>query len=402
MAIKQICKPEQCNACYACANVCAQGAIARTVNGMGEDIPFIDQKKCVSCGMCLSVCPVEQSLKNPRAENCYAAWSKYAEDLEKSSSGGIAAVLSRKTITDGGCVYGTVSTRSHVFFERVNEESSLDLLRGSKYVKSDVGTCYRQVKADLVLGKQVLFFGTPCQVAGVRSFVGTNHPNLTTVDLICHGTPPFSYLSEYLGKVTRPKLSFRSGPRWDSVSFRSGNSFLLKARLNGKTTYEKEATNDLYFSAFLGGMIFRENCYSCPYACPERVGDLTLGDFWGLDRAKAGIAYGGKVSVVLPNSEKGRKYLQLCDRDLELIPLPLENALNPQQGNLLHPSLPHEERNLFQKLYPKYGFTGAMKRTQLGKTIRSRNVQKKLVVRALRKAKRMICSLKDRFLKRKK
>ena len=154
----------------------------------------------------------------------------------------------------------------------------MEKLRGSKYVKSDIRDCYIRVRDDLRNGRKVLFTGTPCQVAGLKAFIGKDCQDLTTVDLVCHGTPPFRYLKEYLDKKCSQGGS-RKG--WDKAVFRSGKFFLMKVYREGEIIYQKGAADDLYYSAFLDGMIFRSNCYHCQYACPERVGDLTIGDFWG-------------------------------------------------------------------------------------------------------------------------
>jgi len=386
MAIQQICDPEKCTACFICMNNCPQGAIRQGRNNLGEEIPVISLEKCVSCGRCNSVCPVNNLQDKRRAEYCYAAWSKHTYDLEHSSSGGIAAVLSMRVLNDGGVVYGAVSRDAKVFHERIETKEGVDLLRGSKYVKSDTINCFAKVRRDLDAGKKVLFIGTPCQVAAVKALAGDAEHNLQTVDLICHGTPPFSYLKDYLDKQT---ASHRSNRRWDSVSFRNKKSYLLRAFYSGEIVYQKNAADDLYFSAFLERIILRGNCYSCPYACPERLGDLTIGDFWGLDRRKLETSYDGKVSLVLPNTAKGAVLLQSCAEELILYRLPLEDAMNPEQGNLLHPSVPHADREAFVKLYPDYGFYGAIIRTNLGKKIlcreREKRIKSTLTYRAMRR-----------------
>lgn len=382
MALKQVCSPEQCSGCFACMSICPKGAIHQVLNKLGEEKPAIDPEKCISCGLCVSTCPVNSNQDMRRAEFCYAAWSKFGKDIEKSSSGGIAAVLSRKMLEDGGIVYGSVSRDSKVLHERIDSVDGIELTRGSKYVISDMKSCFSRIGVDINAGKKVLFIGTPCQTAAVKSVIGKHKNNLYTVDLICHGTPPFTYLKEHLDRHL-------SGKKWDSVSFRSKNAFLMRVFHSGTLVYEKPAADDLYYSAFLDSMIFRENCYTCRYACPERVGDLTIGDFWGIDRSKLHASHTGKISLILPNSPKGNALIESCRDNLNLNQLPLEDAMNPEQGNLLHPSVPHTERALFEKLYPQYGFYGALKRTQFGKKIIRRKyaqmVRSSFVYRAIRK-----------------
>ena len=373
MAIEQVCDYSYCTACYACMAVCPKGAICHTINCLGEEIPTIDSSLCVECGRCISVCPANKNLPLKKAEFCYAGWSKSSDDQVKSSSGGIAAVLSRKTITDGGIVYGSISKDAKIFHERIDTSEGLELLRGSKYVKSDTRNCYQKIRKDLKSGKKVLFIGTPCQVAGVKMYVGNAGDNLLTVDLICHGTPPFSYLKEYLDKKCASGIEHK---KWDTVSFRSPKTYLIEAKRNGKSVYHKEIQNDLYLAAFLKGLILRSNCYRCVYSCPERIGDITIGDFWGLDRKKLNVSYNGKISVILPNTEKGSAFLEECSELINLFKLSIEDALNPEQGNLLHPSVPHDERQVFERLYPRYGFIKALKGTDFGAQIEKKEQQK--------------------------
>ena len=388
MAIQSICDSKQCTACFACMAACPKGAILQTTNDLGEVQPLIDAQRCVSCGRCVAVCPSNHAPELRRADGCFAAWSRHDEDLEGSSSGGVAAVLSRKVISAGGVVYGAVSRDKRVFHDRIATLEGAEALRGSKYVKSDTSGCFQRVREDLKNGRNVLFIGTPCQVAGLRAYVGGTCERLLTVDLICHGTPPFAYLREYLDKMCG-----RQKPHgWDTVRFRFQHSFLLRAYCGDAVAYQQRASDDLYYSAFLDGMIFRDNCYRCPYARPERIGHLTIGDFWGLDRKKLGTAYDGKVSVVLPNTPEGLALLRACGDELNLVGLPIEDALNPDQGNLLHPSTPHRDRADFIQRYPGEGFCKAIGRMQYGRAIawrarKNRLKQIKWLAYLVRKAK---------------
>ncbi len=364
--MKNISEIKLCTACFACMDKCPKGAIRQGLNIIGEEIPIINHQTCISCGMCVDVCPANKIPELHRSEYCFAAWSNNSYDLERSSSGGIAAVLSRYIIEEGGIVYGAISRGARVFHERIDSLEEIEYLRGSKYVKSDTRNCYAKVRRDLINGKQVLFIGTPCQVAGLKNCIGKEYQNLVTIDLVCHGTPPFSYLKEHLESCVCQWLHPRT---WDTISFRYNNSYFMRVFNNGKIVYQKKGASDLYFSAFLDSLILRRNCYRCQYARSERVGDLTIGDFWGIDRTKLDTSYKGKISVVLPNTQKGLSLLMSNESGLTLFRLPLEDALNHQQENLLHPSIPNKDREAFEELFPKYGFEGAIRRTNYGKRI---------------------------------
>lgn len=381
-----------CAGCYACVNICPKDAIGIIEKNAETYEAMIDGSKCINCRLCERVCPSMNVIELKKADFCYASWSKYDKDLKESSSGGVAAVLSRAILMDSGVVYGSVSEKRKVFHKRVDSLAKSDELRGSKYVNSSIGLSYRSVKQDLISNKQVLFIGTPCQVAGLKSFLGKEYANLLTVDLICHGTPLFEYLADYINTI----LPDRQRGVWDKVSFRRNDKFELSIMADEKVLYNRDASRDAYFSAFLSGMIFQKSCYSCKFAVPERVGDVTIGDFWGLDRKKIPHDYSGKVSVVLPNTPKGENVLANLSDELTMVKLPFEDALHPDQGNLLHPSIPHIDRAKFLRLLPKKGIKKAIMSTEVGEKIK--NQEKKERVRRSQKRKEYLIHLPNHVL----
>ena len=362
--MKKIVNQKKCTGCYACVNICPKDAIAIKRNNT-ESNEVVINNKCINCHLCECVCPSINPVSMKKARFCYAAWSKDNRDLMESSSGGIAAVLSRAFLRDSGIVYGSVSKNKKVFHERVESISKCDELRGSKYVESSIGFCYRRVKQDLRNNKKVLFIGTPCQVAGLKRFLGKEYDDLLTVDLICHGTPPFDYLEKYINSI----LSKKQRGEWDRVSFRN-NKYEFSIMAREKVLYKQVASLDAYFSAFLSGLILRQSCYSCKFAAMERVGDITIGDFWGLDRKKLPYDYLGKVSVVLPNTAKGETVMVGLSNELVMVELPVEDAYHSDQGNLLHPSIPHVDREKFLDLLPQIGIKKAIMATTVGDKIK--------------------------------
>lgn len=363
---EKIVNEKNCSGCYACVNACPKDAIVIKPNSFQSNKAIIDQYKCISCGLCEQICPSINPIKLYKAHFCYAAWSKNEEDLQKSSSGGIAAVLSRDFLNNKGIVYGSVSENRNIFHKRMESLSECDALRGSKYVESSIGLCYRTIKQDLLNKKNVLFIGTPCQVAGLKSFLRNDYNELLTVDLICHGTPLFVCLENYVNSI----LPKKQRSKWDTISFRRNNTYELSIMESDKILYRRKSNRDAYLSAFLSDMILQQSCYSCKFAAPERVGDITIGDFWGLDREKIPQDYLGKVSVVLPNSPKGESVMASLEDELTMIKLPVEDALHPAQGNLLHPSVPHIERAKFLDLSPKIGIKKAIMSTEVGARIK--------------------------------
>ncbi len=375
----QICNENSCTGCLACMNSCPKDAIEIGFGARGQMLPQIDEKKCINCGICKAVCPENTKLPLRSATKSYAAWNISESE---SSSGGVAAVMSRWILKHGGVVYGAAvvdRTAKHI---RVSDEEMLPLLSGSKYVQSKIGMTYRQAKQDLQdKDRLVLFIGTPCQIAGLKAYLKKDYGNLFTVDLICHGTPPHQYLTEHLDKQTKGN--------WDSYSFRGKYDFSMTAYDGDDILYQRFCNQDLYFEAFLQGMTYRDSCYKCTYARPERVSDLTIGDFWGLKRATLQNQYKGRISVVLPNTEQGQSFFDKIKSDLIWEERNFEEAINEEQGNLLHPSVPHEERDIFLKFYSKGNFDKAILKTRFGKELWRKYKIPSMPVRAFNKIKRI-------------
>lgn len=376
-----------CTGCFACRNICPRNAISVTEDNYGNSVPLIDEKKCISCNACSRVCPVIHNQPLRKAKEAYAVWSKNTEDIQYSSSGGVASVFSKRILQEKGIVVGVACQEQEVRHICIKEETEIKKLRGSKYVQSNVSLTYRDTKKNLIEGKKVIFFGTPCQIAGLKSFLGKEYDDLITVDLICHGTPPIKYLKEHINN----KLKNKS---WSHVTFRGEYDFVLTVYNQNKIVYQREAKRDEYFKAFLDSMTYRNCCYTCKYACVDRVADITIGDFWGINRESLSNSYSGKISLVLPNTEKGKKYFEQCLSEFVWEIRPLSEALNPQQGNLLHPSIPHSERESFLCDYRKKGFEKSVKHTIIGREVWNANVKymvKKLwCVKILVKIKRIV------------
>lgn len=164
-------------------------------DALGHLYPAIDNTKCVDCGLCKKVCPSNHQQTKSTPTLAYAGWDKNEDEYKSSTSGGAASALSRYIIRQGGVVYGCeMSLDLDVRHIRVENEEDIIKLKGSKYVQSSIRECLKDIKKELRQGKKVLFIGTPCQVAAVKSVVGNNDSNLYTVDLICHGVPSLNFL----------------------------------------------------------------------------------------------------------------------------------------------------------------------------------------------------------------
>lgn len=353
-----ICPKNKCTGCAACANICPKGCISMEPSvGLGHLFPRIHQDSCIECHACENVCPSINPLKKSNPKKAFAGWFINEKDYFASSSGGAATALSKSIIRNGGIVYGCAMLPGiKVQHIRVDKEENLERLRGSKYTQSTIGLSYKNVKQDLSEAREVLFIGTPCQIAGLKSFLGREYNNLYTIDLVCHGVPSNNLLKKEILKVTK-------GIEPDNVIFRKNSQYLMSFEKNGREIYKnslfKQRYNNLYYNAFFDGFTFRDSCYECPYACPERLSDLTIGDFWGVDAdGDLPIKHENGCSLLLSCNDKGKKLLCLIEKDFYLFEKNFSVAIN---GNdqLQHPKLINCRISLFRKIMKYVGISFA-------------------------------------------
>ena len=346
-----------CCGCNACAEICPKHCIQMVEDAQGFIYPQVDSSVCVECGMCEKVCPLEVanlSLRKPL--KAYAAWNKNRQEHLLSSSGGAAYIFSSYIIEKGGVVYGCTSDGIDVRHIRVENHSELFKLQGSKYVQSDVRGLFKKVKNDLKIGKTVLFIGTPCQVAGLKNYIGHHNEHLYLVDLICHGVPSKQMLHEHIKYVAK-------GQKIKHISFRKGNDYRLSVKAD-KFSYEvslwETPYKDLYLKGFIEGMISRPSCYQCPFACSTRVSDITIGDFWGLKNAEL-LPKESKdgISLLLPMTDKGLNLIHAVEDNMYICERSVDEAVN---GNtqLRHPVIQGRRARLFHFLYSLFSFDVAM------------------------------------------
>ena len=354
-----LCDTNKCTGCSACYAVCNFNAIVMLEDELGVLHPEIVEDKCKKCGLCEKVCPVIRKNDKLTPQKCYAAYTKNERDVKSVASGGLATAFGRAVLNEGGVVFGTCLGKEARFMCAETEEA-LENFKGSKYVYVFPDKIYREVKEKLDLGKLCLFVGTPCQVDGLKSFLRKEYENLITVDLICHGTPPFSYLKEHLSKVKEP---------YEKVSFRGENNFSLTCyNKEGSVIYSMSHHLDEYFYSFLNALTYREACYSCQYARGERVSDITIGDFWGLASDALG-GYKGRKSVALINTEKGMSFFEKVNDDIVFEERNVKEAVSGN-AQLRAPSKKPSNREVFAETYRHNGFDAAMKKAGVTQKIK--------------------------------
>ncbi|WP_303872066.1 Coenzyme F420 hydrogenase/dehydrogenase, beta subunit C-terminal domain [Acetobacterium wieringae] len=381
----QICSFDDCTGCLACMNICSKTAISCTIDYQGRTLPLIDATKCVHCGACKKVCPTNFTVVEKYPQTCFAAQIPDVEKRKKSASGGIGAILSEHYIEKGGVVYGAAVQRDcSLIHVRASTIEDVDRFRCSKYVQSYVGYAYREVKTDLDNGREVLFTGTPCQIAGLKNYLGQlkQYKNLLCVDIICHGVPPFEYLRQHINSIS-------NDGNINNYTFRGGDSdFHLVLYKDKEIEYDKDKDHDEYYFAFLKSYIYRKNCYRCKYAQTERVSDMTIGDFWGIDRDSISLVMRGRISTILINTKQGEKAFNEVKGNLCYLERPIQEAIdgNPQ---LRHPSM---QNNVYLRFIRSYSngnaFNRAIKESGIKRQITINDLKRNKIYVSLRNVKK--------------
>lgn len=350
---------EKCYGCTACMHRCPSDAINMCNDAEGFSYAIIDRKKCTDCGMCLKICNKHEKIlkKNFVKPECFYGWSADIETRLKSSSGGVFSLLAEFVLAEGGVVFGAAFDYSnelrHVAVDNLND---LPKLRGSKYLQSSLEGVFPEVKRLLLENRQVLFSGTPCQVAGLYLFLDKDFGNLLTIDVLCNSVGSPKAFAEYLAEikpanVANPEISFRDksrGFQGQTVSLRQDGNVLVM----------QENQESPYVRGYLETLFCRPCCSHCKYTKDRRVGDISLGDFWGLGEFDAGThaeqASAG-VSLLLVNNPKGALWLNKVKRSLEFCkstPLQYAKISNSMSvPHTPHPGRAHFFANLGKKSF---------------------------------------------------
>lgn len=302
---------EKCTGCGACVQRCPKRCISWTQREFGFRYPQIDKDACVNCGLCEKVCPTDKALEVPVEQKVYAAVHKDTEVLAKSTSGGAFTAIADAIFAQGGIVYGAAMLDDmQVKHIRTTGKDDFEGLRSSKYLQSDTGTTYQMVEQDLKQGKFVLYSGTPCQIDGLKNFLGKDYETLYTVDIVCHGVGSQAYFDKYMD-FARERYGKIKALRFRSKEY-AGWSCVVVVVVDSSDCLKKIPYRDFdnyYYSYFLSGDIYRKSCYSCKYANTNRVGDFTLGDYWGVEALNLPLQTENGCSLLLVNNQHAMQLL---------------------------------------------------------------------------------------------
>lgn len=316
-----------CNGCGLCSIVCPKQCIEMKEKHNGFLYPHVNKKDCIGCDLCIKKCPEYSFIAREKVKQVYAAKTRDRKLITESTSGGIFGELAKSILDAGGVVYGAAYVDVDVVrHQRISNISELYKLSGSKYVQSEISSVYPMIKEDLLSAKNVLFSGTGCQIAAIRNYLPKDFNNLICVEVVCHGVPAPGLFKKYIkwlsqkGNASVLKYQFRSKCERPTGEH-SKYYYETSKGLNSGYSYE-----DPYYGSFLCGSILRNSCYKCNFKGRLRSGDITIGDFWGIEKTNSKINTDSGISLVMINTEKGNRIFAPLKNRLDLYESSFEEA----------------------------------------------------------------------------
>lgn len=346
-------KKQTCTGCHACAAKCPKQCISMVSDTEGFWYPQINEEECIDCGLCKKVCPVITPIKfadtfKPVAYACYNTDEK---TRLASSSGGVFTLMAEAILKQGGVVFGAGFDEGfNVCHQCVENTKDLNKLRMSKYVQSKIGDTYKEAEAFLKADRMVLFTGTPCQIGGLKAYLGKPYDYLITQDIICHGVPSPMAWEAYLdfrkksdGGCAARRIAFRQkdfGWKRFSVSISYGND----------TEYRQDLTQDSFMKGFLMDLYLRPSCHACVFKSVKRHSDITLADFWGIENVAPEMFDDKGTSLVLIQSEKGKALFKSIEKNLVCQGVDLDEALKYNPAAIRPAPIPKNREAFYNRL----------------------------------------------------
>lgn len=349
---------KSCCGCGACKQICPAQAIAMVEDSEGFLYPEVNKELCVNCNLCDKVCPVNCELSFPPIlKGAYAAKNRDLTERMNSSSGGLFILFAQKVIEQGGVVFGAVFDEKfevhHTFAENIDEVRQM---MKSKYVQSRIENCYIEAEKFLKLNRIVLFTGTSCQIRGLHTFLGKKYKNLLAVDVICHGVPSPKVWRQYL-KEFKAKEGFS---HIDNINFREKEKSYKSCRLHvsgcsneraaEKKEYYGKLYEDPYIKGFLADIYLRPACHDCCAKGGKSGSDLTIADFWGIEKVLPELDDDKGTSLLLVNSACGKEFVNQLDFEKDEVPF--ESGIKNNESFYISVK-PHPKRNKFFKGFEK-------------------------------------------------
>ena len=341
-----------CCGCTACYNICPKNAISMVLDEKGFKRPIIDEDKCVNCGLCKKSCPVLNSTENYSINKCYVGYNKSdISRMNNASSGSIFELIAEEVINQNGIVIGACfNNQNKLIHKYINNISDINKLKGSKYLESDLNDIFKFIRSN-IKSKKILFVGTPCQVAGLKSFLKYNNDNLICLDLFCHGVPSPKLFGKYIKEMEKKyndtliNYNFRDKiTGWDTYS----NTLIFK----NKKISNLARKND-YMKLFLSDIALRESCYNCNFKLGNKYSDITLGDFWGIKNFYPEMYDNKGVSAIIINSNKGNEIFKKISDKIKYKECNLEEITCHNPSLLYSGNYPKKRKDFFNDLEEK-------------------------------------------------
>ena len=356
-----IVEKKDCCGCGVCHEVCPKNAISMKTDECGYIYASIDNSLCIDCGKCKSVCPVLVNNYEVAFEKTAYAATSLDESTEKSTSGGIFALFAKKILAEGGKVFGTeMNENFDVQVIGIDQESDLYKLQGSKYVQSNMISAFKEIKETLK-DRKVLFCGTPCQVSALKNYVGKENKNLLLVDLVCHGVPNNQMFKDEISALQKKyngeliEFKFRDKKYGQTSVGSLGFSDGKNQKLN--------SIDSVYYSLFYAKAIFRDSCHDCKYKNMKRPGDITICDYWGVEKEepefykecqeKCIVA----ISGIIINTKNGEEFFKESIDKLFYKESTVEK-IQKGNGTLVRPSNRGADCEAVREIYKESGWDG--------------------------------------------
>lgn len=306
---------ENCTGCGACTAICPKEAISIKLNDEGFFSPIVNEDLCINCGACTRICPKLNPIENNNSSNpeSYACWIKDFDILKKSTSGGVFTALAENILKDGGEVVASeMDNNLDLFHKVVCNDEELEDVRGSKYTQSKIDKeIYLRIVKNMKEKRKTLFVGTPCQVVAINKFLKQYDTQfLYTVDLVCHGVGSTKFFMKYINEIEKEENKKVVG---FSARNKKNGWNVMTSKIIFEDNSEKfiKAVNDKFMKCYLAAGVYRECCYTCPYARVPRVGDLTLADYFGIKKQDVDKeCFKNGISLVLINNDKGKELFE--------------------------------------------------------------------------------------------
>jgi coenzyme F420-reducing hydrogenase beta subunit len=346
----------KCCGCNACGNICPKDAIIMQHDNEGFLYPYVNETKCIKCELCIKICPIINKYKKNADYKCdfIGGYNKDKNILKDSSSGGIFWLLVENIIAKNGVIYGVeLGDNFYVFHNRSETLNESKKFMKSKYLESNIGLIYRKVKNDLENKLYVLFSGTPCQIAGLYSYLGQEYSTLYTCDVICHGVPSKIVFDKYIQELNIHQKAKAVSICWRDKIKGWGPPNRVTVYFDNNEKLTTSSMKNPYQAGFLKNLYLRPSCYKCNWAKLPRIGDISLADFWNYEGKLSNDNKG--LSIIILSSAKGYQLFNEIKKYIEY-EFVSEQMITRKSRHVHLPPLNNKKRDLFFRDFNKYSF----------------------------------------------